>query len=157
MVWGYFMNIAATQYTLNTKSFEIYVSGCKAYCKGCHNPELRDFNIGNPLTQTTIDNIINKIKEFDMLIDNIWILGGEPLDQNIDDLEWLLQELHKTKKSIWLFTRFELKEIPSNIKQFCHYIKCGPYIESLQTKNNIQYGIQLATSNQNIYKRGQDY
>lgn len=151
------MNIAATQYTLETKSFEIYVSGCKGNCKGCHNPELRDFNIGNPLTQNTIAHIIDKIHEFDSLIDHIWILGGEPLDQDLDELIWLLKTLRQTNKPIWLFTRFNLDSVPNNIKQQCDYIKCGEYIEELQTDANTQYGVQLATSNQFIFKKGQDY
>jgi anaerobic ribonucleoside-triphosphate reductase activating protein len=151
------MNIAATQYTLETKSFEIYVSGCKGNCKGCHNPELRDFNIGNPLTQNTITHIIDKIHEFDSLIDHIWILGGEPLDQDSMTLQELLGELQITNKPIWLFTRFELDDVPDIIKQHCDYIKCGSYIGELQTSDNWQHGIQLATSNQNIYMKGQDY
>lgn len=146
------MRIAGTQYSLNTKSFEIYVSGCKGSCRGCHNPELKDYDIGQPLTKELLQNIVAKIKDFDILIDNIWILGGEPLDQNLDELEWLLKELSKAGKPIWLFTRFSITEVPDNIKQYCDYIKCDPYIEELKTDDNIQYGIKLATSNQKIYK-----
>ena len=40
---------------------------------------------------------------------------------------------------------------------FLDWVKIGRYIESLTTDNNIQYGIKLATSNQNIYKKGVDY
>lgn len=151
------MNIAATQYSLNTKSFEIYVSGCNGNCKGCHNLELRDFHLGNPLTPSYINNIITKIQEFDDLIKNIWILGGEPLDQNIDELEVLLKEIRVTSKPIWLFTRYNLNDIPNKIKILCDYIKCGEYIEHLKTDTNIQYGIKLATSNQKIYKKDIDF
>ena len=51
------MKIAGTQFTLKTKSFEIYVSGCAGnpHCKGCHNPETWDFNVGEEF-----DDIIKK-------------------------------------------------------------------------------------------------
>lgn len=146
------LNIAATQYSLSTKSFEIYVSGCKGNCKGCHNPELKDYGIGQPLTYKLIQNMLDKIKEFGNLVENIWVLGGEPLDQNLNELEELLKELSKANKPIWLFTRFDITEIPDSIKKYCDYIKCGPYIEELKTEDNVQYGVKLATSNQKIYK-----
>lgn len=147
------MKIAATQYSLNNKSFEIYISGCKLHpCKGCHNPELWNENIGVELTQEYLDEIKIKIKEFDNLIKKISVYGGEPLEKPIEEIEWLLKELRETKKEIWLFTRFEIDKVPDRIKNLCDYIKTGKYIESLKTDNNIQFGIKLASSNQKIYK-----
>ena len=32
------------------------------------------------------------------------------------------------------------------------YIKCGTYQNKLSTKDNVQYGIKLATSNQMLYR-----
>ncbi len=148
---------ATTQYSINTKSYEIYLSGCKGSCKGCHNTELKDFNIGEDLTEKRLFNLISDILLFDTLIDNIFILGGEPLDQNISELEYLLSTLKKeTNKKIWLFTRYELNEIPQNIIQFCDYIKTGHYDET-QKGENIQFGISLPTTNQKIYKIGGTY
>ena len=145
------MNIVSTQYNLSNKTLEIYLSGCYGNCYNCHNPELKDFNIGNPYKNELL-KIIEKIKEFDSLVGNIWILGGEPLDNNINELVYFLNYLLQTNKSIWLWTRYELNNVPDNIKKYCNYIKCGEYIEKLSTNDNIQYGIKLATSNQNIYK-----
>jgi anaerobic ribonucleoside-triphosphate reductase activating protein len=145
------MNIAGTQYSLQNKALEIYVSGCDGSCKGCHNPELWNFNIGNPY-KSVLPKIINKINEFSTLIDNIWILGGEPLQQNWDELYDLLWSLQITKKKIWLFTRENIDNVPTFIKKRCNYIKCGRYIESLRSDGNIQFGVKLASSNQNIIK-----
>lgn len=154
------MNILSTQYTLSTKSLEIYVAGCSGnpHCKNCHNPMSWDFNLGEEYHIGYFNNNIrNKINQFDDLIDNIMIFGGEPLDQPYDYLTDMLYDLKSLNKSIWLFTRYNIEDVDIVIKNYCDYIKCGRYIESLRTDDNIQYGIKLATSNQNIYKKGVDY
>ena len=60
-------------------------------------------------------------------------------------------------KPIWVFTRYDIDKVPKEIKSLCNYIKCGRYKPELKCKNNIHYGIELATSNQKIYKKGVDY
>ena len=41
------INVASKQYSLDTESYEIYVSGCNPpHCHNCHNPELWDFGHG---------------------------------------------------------------------------------------------------------------
>lgn len=156
------MNILSTQYTLATKSFEIYVAGCggNPHCTNCHNPESWDFNKGEEYTCLYAKKICSKIKEFNSLIDNIMIFGGEPLDQDINNLIYMLLGLTYHKKKIWLFTRYSLEEVKNKLKEniiLCDYIKCGKYVPEMIVDNNIQYGIKLATSNQYIYKRGVDY
>ena len=147
------MNILSTQYTLEYKSFDIYVAGCSGnpHCASCHNQESWDFNQGI-YYKNEFDAINDKITDFDNMIDNIMIFGGEPLDQNIDDLSELLMFLKRFNKNIWLFTRYKLNEVPDDIKLYCNYIKTGRYIEELKCENNIQYGIKLATTNQKINK-----
>jgi len=153
------LKIASTQFSLETNSFEIYLSGCNGApkCQGCHNAELWDFDVGAEYNEKMVTRIKNKLFRFSKLINKIFILGGEPLDQNIEELESLLNALSETKKEIFLFTRYNLNKIPENIKQYCDYIKCGKYIKNLETQDNIQYSIKLATSNQKIYKKGLDY
>ena len=148
------MKIAGTQFTLKTKSFEIYVSGCAGnpHCKGCHNPETWDFNVGEEFDDIIKKQIQEKIKSFNSLIDNIMIFGGEPLDQKKEDIIDLLSFLSTFNKKIWLFTRYEKEEIDEDILNLLDYVKCGRYIQELTTDKNIQFGIKLATSNQKIYK-----
>lgn len=159
MVWRNRLNILATQYTLPTKSFEIYVAGCNGnpHCTDCHNPEGWDFDIGKKYTKQYFDSISCKIEEFSSLIDNIMIFGGEPLDQNHNELIEMLHDLITLKLPIWLFTRYDINDVSDDIKSCCEYIKCGRYIPELKTDNNIQYGIKLATSNQKIYKKGVEF
>lgn len=149
------LRILATQYSLQTKSIELYVSGCAHHpCKGCHNPETWDFEQGNLYSPELFSELKRKAKSFKRIIKNVMIFGGEPLDS---ELESMLKDLSKLGLPIWLFTHYDLNEAPSHVKQYCEYIKCGEYKEELATDDNEQYGIKLATSNQNIYKRGIDY
>lgn len=153
------MRILGTQFTLATRSFEIYISGCNGnpHCKNCHNPESWDFNLGEVLTDEMNKVWFTKINEFDSIIDNIMIFGGEPNDNNHKELEQLLSSLLDSKKKIWLFTRYEKNELPKFEFDLCDYIKCGSYIPELTCEDNVQYGIKLATSNQYIIKKGKDY
>jgi len=147
------MNIASTQFTLKTNSFEIYLSGCSGNpkCEGCHNPILWNFNCGSNWIYE-IDSIVEKINDFGTLVKNVWILGGEPLDQDYKEFITMIKRIRNQTRRInlWLFTRFEFDEIDTDIIKLFDYIKCGRYEPSLITENNIQYGIKLATSNQQV-------
>lgn len=155
------MNILATQYTLQYKSLDVYIAGCKGnngkHCVGCHNPESWEFNQGNKYNKEYYNKIQTKINNFNNMIENIMIFGGEPLDQDHDELLHLLFDLKTLSKQVWLFTRYNIENIPSEIKKLCDYIKCGAYEPKLKTDNNIMYKVKLATSNQKIYKKGLDY
>lgn len=155
------MNILATQYTLSRKSLEIYLAGCKGdkgvHCTSCHNPETWNFNQGRKYDIKYASDIYSKVASFSNMIDNIEIFGGEPNDQNLDELKNLLIDLRVLNKNIWLFTRYDFESLPKFELELCDYIKCGKYIPELTCNNNLQYGIKLATSNQKIYKKGVDY
>ena len=104
-----------------------------------------------------LKKILNKIQDFNEMIDRIDIFGGEPNDQNHNELEDFLKILKNTGKELWLWTSWELKDCPQFEKELCDYIKTGFYNERLSCDNNIQYKIKLATSNQKINKKGIDY
>lgn|SRR5574344_1158241 len=151
------MNIAYIDYSIYTKSIDIFFAGCnKPYCEGCCNPELIDFNNGIDWEQW-----LSKVSEYckDVkLVKNIFLVGGSPNHQDMKEMHKFLTTVSQyCPQDIWLFAREDLKGINQVFKSFCSYIKCGAYIPELHTKNNIQYGIKLATSNQKIYKRGKDY
>jgi anaerobic ribonucleoside-triphosphate reductase activating protein len=151
--------IPATQFTSSTKSLDIFVSGCKPpHCIGCHNSELFEFGQGRILDEIYIQEIIDKINEFDSLIKNVFFYGGEPLDQPIDKLIiFILLIKQKCNVNIYLFTKYDLTEVPDIIKKYCDYIKCGRYLREFESDNYKQYNIQLATTNQIIYKKGKDF
>jgi anaerobic ribonucleoside-triphosphate reductase activating protein len=152
------MNIVSTQFSLATGSFEIYLAGCSGSpkCQGCHNPVLWDFTIGSPW-HTFVDSIAAKLSDVP-LIEHVWILGGEPLDNDHQELLELIAGLNAISSlPKWLFTRYELSEVPEAIRDQFDYIKCGRYEPSLKVEGYSQYGVTLATSNQRIYKKGIDY
>lgn len=147
------MKILTTQFTLEYSSLDIYTAGCCGpHCDECHNPESWDFSNGDLFNDDFKSKLTEKIKRFDLLIENIMIFGGEPLDNTIKDVVDLLIFLNKFNKKIWLFTRFDYNLIPNEIVTLCDYIKSGRYVKELKTDNNIQFGIKLSTENQKIFK-----
>lgn len=148
------MKIVATQYNLEHRALEIYVSGCINHCPGCHNPELQSFDIGTPYVYGLL-SINVKLVDFYDIIDNIWILGGEPLDQNLCHLAELVKAVSIFNKKIWLFTGYPLDEALDriwgcDIEEYIDYIKYGFYDETELTEENICFGIKLASGNQGI-------
>ena len=80
------MNISYVDYSPATKSLDIFFSGCNPpYCNDCYNSELSDFNCG-----TDWKNWMGKIEkychEYNGLIENIFLLGGSPTHQNLDEM-----------------------------------------------------------------------
>ncbi len=146
------MNIAALDYTFKQESLDIYISGCQGpHCKGCHNPQLWDFNKGQYWTNWC-KKITDYVIDFNQYINNIMIFGGEPLDQDINELVKLLGWLELFNKRIWLFTGRELLDnVPVEVLSYLDYIKIGSYREDRVPGINF-FGIELASSNQIIYK-----
>lgn len=132
----------------NPKRIEIYLSGClPPHCEGCHNPESWDFNTGNDFDSKTINKILNLSYYFD----NIWVLGGEPLDQIKDDLIKMLDCFSGINKKIWLWTKYNFEEIDKDILDYLDYIKCGKFIDN-NSSYITKWGFKLGSSNQRIYK-----
>lgn len=156
--YGEFMRIASTQYSASTRSLDIYFSGCaQPHCAGCHNKELFDFKCGVGVDESYIKSILSKITDFDVLINNIFLLGGEPLDQDVNKLEWFIKGISRSEKNIWLFTKYNFEDMPKFIFEYCNYIKSGRYDKKLTVDDYLVYGVKLSTANQIIYKKGVDY
>lgn len=138
---------------------EVYLAGCKGYCQGCHSPHTHDPNLGTPIDQV-MHHLIEDIRHYydRGFVDNIVILGGEPLDNPDNELEEFIQRLKMffPKSKIWLYTHFEIDEVikshPISLG-LLDYIKCGKYEESLKSDSGFKdpnTGVTLATSNQYI-------
>jgi anaerobic ribonucleoside-triphosphate reductase activating protein len=152
------VNIVFTDFAMQTQSYDIFFSGCSASpkCTDCHNPEAWDFNCGEDW-ETYKKKMDIDLRTFRSVIKKIFILGGDPLDQDPTEFKKFMEWINLYDYEIWLFTRYEINEISDETKALFDYIKCGRYLPEQSTENNIQYGVKLATANQNIYKRGEHY
>jgi len=148
------MNIAGLEYNLPHKALEIYLSGCcPPFCENCHNPELWDFNIGKNW-KDWLDKILKKVD--DEMVERVWILGGEPLDQDRQELMELLSHI---KKEIWLWTKQEFSyHIVNEFHDIVDYIKFGKYDLNLPGYLDTNHNIKLSSNNQVIIdvKKGID-
>lgn len=154
------MNIHSTRYTHATRSFDIYVSGCSATpkCEGCHNPTLWDFGAGEEYTEEYFRGKIKpKVTEFKEMIKQVVVYGGDLLDQDESDALSFMLDLKLLNKPIVVFTRHDIRAVPEWLKVLCDYIKCGEYLPRLSSDNHIIHGFKLATTNQTVYKKGEDY
>ena len=103
------MNIAGTEINLKHKALEIYLAGCKHHsCKGCHNPELWNFDVGDVLNKHILQRITCKFQELHKakLVDYVWVLGGEPLDQHPSELFEFLVAINNYTTNVVLWTHY---------------------------------------------------
>ena len=147
-------NIIAIDYSMATQSMDIFFSGCNMgkHCPGCHNAEAWDFNVGKDWKQW-IFQINDNVKKFGPMIKRIFILGGEPLDQDPQQFMLFMDAIKEYKKELWLFTRYELKDIEPEVRKKFDYIKTGPYKEELSSSTHVCFNVRLATTNQRIWKQ----
>ena len=95
----------------------LFVSGCTHNCEGCFNKEQQDFNYGNKFTKETEDEFIQLTKN--KQIKGVNILGGEPMQQIMDDtlLNLLKRIKLETDKPILLWSGYTFEEIVNNPKR----------------------------------------
>ena len=94
----------------------LFVSGCTHNCKGCFNKDYQDFNYGKEWTSIAETLFLCYVK--DPKVKGINILGGEPLQQTMDNsLADLLAKIKEnTNKPIWLWTGYKLEDVINNTK-----------------------------------------
>lgn len=126
-------------------AFTIWFSGCSQQCKGCYNQKLWDASSGDEYDVDTIISLID-IECGNMDIEDIVLLGGEPLEQEHMELLELSKRLCKLGYRVWLYTGWEIDQVPHGIKQYLYTIKCGRYSETLKCD-----GIPSST-NQKFYR-----
>lgn len=114
----------------------LFVSGCTHNCYNCFNKEYQNFEYGNEFTRKQIDEIISYLNLSE--INGLTILGGEPLQQNKDDMINFLEQVRKhSEKSIWIYSGYTYEEIISckdkkDIISLCDILVDGRYIDSLK-------------------------
>ena len=153
------LNINYIDYSIATRSLDIFFAGCNNRCEDCCNPELMDFNNGTDYGEW-LPKIEHYLSNYGTLIENIFLVGGSPNHQDSKQMENFLAGLkkHYGDINVFLFSGEDsLDEIQDVFKKYCDFIKIGSYRPELKCEENIQYGIKLATINQKILKKGVDY
>ena len=138
-------------------SVSLWMQGCPHRCKGCHNPELWNFNGGQekPI-MTIIEEIASALVE-NGIQRNLSILGGEPLcpenfEYTLYIIDWIKATFPNIKIFVW--TGYELKELKQlyNIDKIKNIdvLITGRYIQELRDVT-LQW---RGSSNQQILYKG---
>lgn len=127
----------------------IFVSGCRFACKSCFNLQYQDFKFGQPFTENTLNTILEYLS--DENVSGLSVLGGEPLMQEIEDLDLLLGTVkhYFPNKDIWLWTGYKYEEIPSKYHSVLKYIDVLVDGKFIETKKDIKLRWR-GSSNQRI-------
>ena len=148
------MNIGGIQFPTfvpyEKAALEIYISGCTRKCKGCHNPDLWDFNFGKELV---IEELLEYMDERKHLFSIISLTGGDLLCQDEVEAMHLVSTLKLIfpEKEFWLFTGEELENCPGWTKILFDKIKTGIYNDSNKTNGFPSSG------NQKLNIKNKDY
>jgi len=151
------------QYSLNESnniSYNFYTSGCKGYCEGCHSHHTHSFEEGTLVDDLWYTTKLEEMCEYkSWKFENIVLLGGEPLDNNVKDVCKFYDNMKETfsDKAIWLYTHFELNEISKEIKTRFDFIKTGMFDINNISDDYRSNGISLVSSNQKINIKGIEY
>ena len=107
----------------------VFFQGCPFNCYKCHNPELQAFDGG---IETTTDVVMQEITKHIDWYDSVAFIGGEPLAQK-DALIDLLKRTRALGLRTWLYTGFEIDNVPNEVKSLCDVIVAGQYVDELRT------------------------
>lgn len=145
------MNIARIEFDPHTSSLNVFVAGCAARsCEGCHNTELWDFSAG-VWWRTEAPRLATKLRGLGSAIDKVFLFGGEPLDQNIDELTKLCYTIrNNTKAALWLFTGKDIEDVPESVLGFVDFVKTGKHVPN--SSQHTVNGVKLSSLNQKVYK-----
>lgn len=146
------MKTGGIEHDMESRSLDIFFTGCKKVhrCKGCHNADLWDARKGKKFY---VENTVELIKEAGSLIKHVRLMGGEPLDQKLVDLQCFLQRLKDEVPDVkrWVFTGYTTG-FPDFFNQTVDFIKAGPYVdyESKSTIEDVPYfgNLDIASCNQ---------
>lgn len=134
----------------------IWFSGCNGFngqhCKGCFNQDLWSFKSGKPFTEDVKKYVFETLAD-EHTKGRLSILGGEPLQQNLDEMLSFVKEVKEKfpKGNIALWTGYYLDELTDKqreIIKYCDYVIDGRFEENLTTLNLKFKG----SSNQTIWK-----
>ena len=95
----------------------LFVSGCTHNCPECFNKDQQSFQYGELWTEEVEEQFLSYVKNPN--VHGVSILGGEPMQQLMDDslLKLLTRIKEETNKEIWLWSGYKFEEIITNPKR----------------------------------------
>lgn len=129
----------------------VWLSGCHFHCKGCFNHGAWSFTSGKPFDQAAKDLLFEHLA--DPHVKGLSILGGEPLQQDLNELKSLITEYHTRfpNKDLWMWTGYRLDELNEEqmaVAMMCDYIVDGRF-EISQKKIGLRF---RGSANQTIWE-----
>ena len=153
------LTIIGSQFNPTHNAFEIYVSGCKRRCPGCHNPEAQAFGKGKSARLWMNEN---RFKLKTGTFSRIWILGGDLMDQPHHEAYEFVRDLRRImpkSMELWLWTGHGFDDVPLRILGEFDVVKAGAYREDMHG-HNVAFGdeedgcphmLALASNNQQLH------
>lgn len=95
----------------------VYLCGCLpnkcegGNCPNCHTPRLQSFTYSEVFTDATLDTLLGCLAR--PQICGISIVGGEPMDQDMEELLHIVQVVKEQfpEKTVWIYTGYQWEEI----------------------------------------------
>lgn len=112
----------------------IFFQGCHFQCKGCFNKETWNENGGEEYTDKVKKRVLRYVADEHIL--GLTILGGEPLlKSNIESVIDLASSVRDMGKTVWLYTGYELEQVPQEVLDNVDVIVTGRFVEELKDKD----------------------
>lgn len=132
----------------------IWAKDCHNHCKGCFHQD----RFNTPIYEEGVEDIIKKVKENPFT--NGIVLGGFEWVEQYEELLAVIEAALANSLEVILYTHHTIEEIREHYSELLQYkgiyIKCGEYDENLLSHDYSSYGVPLASTNQVIYKVGED-
>ena len=71
---------ADIEYSIITKSLDIFTIGCDGHCNGCYNPKRKSWDLKGLSVFEVLDKVMELNSRYDNLIERVIIVGGDPVD-----------------------------------------------------------------------------
>ncbi|MFR4927025.1 MAG: anaerobic ribonucleoside-triphosphate reductase activating protein [Clostridium sp.] len=94
----------------------LWVAGCSHHCPQCHNPVTWDINGGLVFDEQAKEELFEELKKD--YVSGVTFSGGDPFHlENREEIGALAKEIREKfpDKTIWLYTGYEWKNLPSVI------------------------------------------
>ncbi len=112
----------------------IWTQGCNLGCVGCINPATHRPLSAQPESLVSVDELLLRIPDD---VDGVTLSGGEPFQQRLESIYYLITKVHEMDKTVTLFTGYSPMELlamsPTAIDIFkeCDLMIAGRYLHHL--------------------------